>query len=73
MLWNRSNSNIEPSAYNPSAAAPAAAAPAAAKVTLTARDDRDLGDKNDAGSGRPDLMLLQMTGQGQRESVTRPK
>ena len=50
MLWNRAGSNnMEPSAYNPSAAAPAAA-----KATLTARDERDLGDENDAGSGRPD-------------------
>ena len=49
LLWNRADSNIEPSAYDPSAAASAAAT-----VTLTARDDRDLGDENDAGSGRPD-------------------
>ena len=48
MLWNRADSNIEPSAYDPSAAASAAA-----KVTLTARDDGDLGDENDASSGRP--------------------
>ena len=52
LLWNRADSNTEPSEYDPSAAASAAA-----RVTLTARDDRDLGDlgeENDAGSGRPD-------------------
>ena len=54
MLWNRADSSIEPSAYDSSAPAASSSSPKAAAVTLTARDDRDLGDENDTGSGRPD-------------------
>ena len=54
MLWNRADSNIEPSAYDSSAPAASSSSPKAAAVTLTARDGRDLGDENDVSSGRPD-------------------
>ena len=54
MLWNRADSNIEPSVYDQSAPATSSSSPKAASVTLVARDDRDLGDEADASSGRPD-------------------
>ena len=54
MLWNRADSNIEPSVYDQSAPAASTSSPKAASVTLVARDDRDLGDEADASSGRPD-------------------
>ena len=54
MLWNRADSNIEPSVYDQSAPAASSSSPKAASVTLVARDDRDLGDEADASSGRPD-------------------
>ena len=70
MLWNRADSNIEPSVYDQSAPAASTSSPKAASVTLVARDDRDLGDEADASSGRPDASA---TADGSAISTTRKR
>ena len=64
MLWNRADSNIEPSAYehqDPDPSAAMATSPTASSVNLVARDDRDLGDDDDTSSARADAFAADPT------------
>ena len=49
MLWNRADSNIEPSSWEK-----AVSGSPKAEIRLVARDDSDLGDEDDTSTGYPD-------------------